>query len=450
MLKRRILVAVAAVALLASDRVESPIHSAEIASALLGGSTEFCVLPRDRAPARSERSGSKELYRQTRGGGAGREIKGDERRDPGDWPPAGVNGGDVMPIRTVFDPYPTFDAVAVDADAGRAFFTDSSLSSLLSYSTTAGGNSSAITESETRVLGPDSGIGFIAGAEVDAKRQEVYAVNNDGGGVVVFRYDQSGPALPARHFETPHQSWGIAFSAPRDELAISVQQLHGVVFYRRDVKDMEPPVRSLRGYATGLADPHGIDYDDQRKEIVVANHGSWTELRPYSPYDPLSKDPPSYQPGRFEPPSLRIFPENAEGNTKPLRSITGSRTGLNWPMGVQVDEERDEILVANYGDNSVRVFRRSADGDVEPVRILKGDRTGIVGPVDVSVDVARNELWVANYAAHSAIVFERSASGDVAPKRVIRNGPAGAPTLAFTNASAAAYDSKRDALIVPN
>ena len=153
-------------ALLASDRGESPIHSAEIASALLGGSTEFCVLPRDRAPALSERSGSKELYRQTRGGGAGREIKGDERRDPGDWPPAGVNGGDVMPIRTVFDPYPTFDAVAVDADAGRAFFTDSSLSSLLSYSTTAGGNSSAITESETRVLGPDSGIGFIAGAEV--------------------------------------------------------------------------------------------------------------------------------------------------------------------------------------------------------------------------------------------------------------------------------------------
>jgi hypothetical protein len=98
----------------------------------------------------------------------------------------------------------------------------------------------------------------------------------------------------------------------------------------------------------------------------------------------------------------------------------------------------------------VRVFRRAADGDVEPVRIIKGDRTGIVGPVDVSVDVGRNELWVANYADHSALVFERNASGNVAPKRVIRNGPAGAPTLAFTNASAAAYDTKRDALIVPN
>ena len=57
---------------------------------------------------------------------------------------------------------------------------------------------------------------------------------------------------------------------------------------------------------------------------------------------------------------------------------------------------------------------------------------------------------MANYADHTALVFERDASGNVAPKRIVRNGPPGAPALAFTNASAAAYDSKRDALIVPN
>jgi DNA-binding beta-propeller fold protein YncE len=213
---------------------------------------------------------------------------------------------------------------------------------------------------------------------------------------------------------------------------------------------MEPPLRSIRGYATGLADPHGIDFDEDRKELVVANHGNWTELRPYSPYDPLSKDPPSYQPGRFEPPSIRIFAASATGNAKPLRSIVGAKTGMNWPMGVEVDPSRDEIIVANYGDNSVRFFRRSADGDVEPVRILKGDRTHIVGPVDVTVDPVRDELWVANYADHTALVFDRGASGNTAPKRIIRNAPEGAPSLAFTNASAAAYDTKRDALIVPN
>jgi 6-phosphogluconolactonase (cycloisomerase 2 family) len=119
-------------------------------------------------------------------------------------------------------------------------------------------------------------------------------------------------------------------------------------------------------------------------------------------------------------------------------------------MGLEVDDARDEIIVANYGDSSVRFFRRTADGDVEPVRMIKGDRTQIVGPVDVTVDRKRDELWVANYADHTALVFDRSASGNTAPKRIVRNAPEGTPALAFTNASAAAYDSKRDALIVPN
>ena len=123
---------------------------------------------------------------------------------------------------------------------------------------------------------------------------------------------------------------------------------------------------------------------------------------------------------------------------------------MNWPMGVEVDEGRDEIVVANYGDNSVRFYRRTAEGDVEPVRVIKGDRTKLVGPVDISIDTKRNEIWVANYSDHTAVVFDRDASGNAEPKRIIRNAPEGTPALTFTNASAGAYDSKRDALIVPN
>lgn len=436
---RLLLVSVAAAWLLAGDRWEPPITADSLPLELVRApeSTEICLMP------------DRNEYSQTRGGGAGRDVGG-ERRTTGDWAPDDVHGGDVMPARTVFDPYPTFDGVAVDPEFGRTFFTDSSLSSVLSYSSAAGGSSKEITEHETRVIGPATGIGFVAGMDVDPERREVYAVNNDGGGVVVFGYDQAGPVRPVRQLETPHQSWGVSISALRNEVAVSVQQLSGIVIYRRGAADMEPPLRSIRGYGTGLADPHGLDFDDSGKELVVANHGNWTELRPYSPYDPLSNDPPPYRPGRFEPPSIRVFEASASGDAKPLRSITGPRTGLNWPMGVEVDASRDEIIVANYGDSSVRFFRRSANGDVEPVRIIKGDRTQIVGPVDVTVDTKRDELWVANYADHTAVVFDRGASGNAAPKRIVRNAPEGTPALAFTNASAAAYDSKRDALIVPN
>jgi len=119
-------------------------------------------------------------------------------------------------------------------------------------------------------------------------------------------------------------------------------------------------------------------------------------------------------------------------------------------MGIAVDREAGELAVANYGTDQVLIFAKGASGDVAPVRILGGDKTGIVGPVAVAVDRTNNELWVANYGDHTAVVFDRAASGNVAPKRIIQNAPAGTPTTGFTNASAAAYDSKRDQLLVPN
>jgi 6-phosphogluconolactonase (cycloisomerase 2 family) len=134
----------------------------------------------------------------------------------------------------------------------------------------------------------------------------------------------------------------------------------------------------------------------------------------------------------------------------PLRTIEGNLTGLNWPMGIDVDLSHDEIAVANYGDSSVRIFRRGDKGNVQPVRVLRGALTQIVGPVSVAIDTKNDELWVANYGDHTAVVFPRSASGNVRPKRTIRNAPKDTPTCGFTNASAAAYDSKRDEILVPN
>jgi hypothetical protein len=260
---RLLLVGIAGAWLLAGDRWEPAITADSLPLALVGArEPTICLMP------------DRNEYDQTRGGGAGHDIGG-ERRMTGEWAPAGVHGGDVMPARTVFDPYPTFDGVAVDPAIGRTFFTDSSLSSVLSYETTAGSSSRDITEHETRVMGPDTGIGFVAGMDVDPERKEVYAINNDGGGIVVFGYDQNGPVRPVRQLETPHQSWDVSVSALRNEVAVSVQQLSGIVIYRRGASDMQPPLRSIRGYATGLADPHGLDFDDSRNELVVANHGNW-------------------------------------------------------------------------------------------------------------------------------------------------------------------------------
>jgi DNA-binding beta-propeller fold protein YncE len=254
---------------------------------------------------------------------------------------------------------------------------------------------------------------------------------------------------PVRTLTVPHQSWGLSLDMTREELAVTSQQYQGISIYRRTASKADRPLRTIRGGKTMLADPHGVILDGVNDEVFTANHGNWTEMRTYA-----AGGPPllvgEYLPGRFEQPSIRVHRATAEGDVPPIRTIQGPNTRLAWPMGMALDREAGELLVANYSTDQILFYDSSARGDVAPIRALGGDRTGIVGPVAVQVDREKKEIWVANYGDHTAVVFDIAARGNVSPKRIVRNAPAGTPTTGFTNASAAAYDSKRDQLLVPN
>ena len=357
------------------------------------------------------------------------------------------------PVRYVVDPYPTFNGIALDARNHRVLLSDENRKSLLGYDVSAGGTSPNVTRPMWQIIGPQTEVGFISGVEVDPDRREIYAANNDvEDRVVVFDYGSNGDLKPKRQLYVPHQSWGLSLNRSRGELAISVQQLSMIAIYRRDAKGMDAPLRIIKGSHTNMADPHGIRWDADHHEIVVANHGNSTEIVPYSAYDAQTSAPATKDlfGGKFVPPSIDVFDEAASGDAKPVRTIEGSNTKLNWPMGIDLDAAHEEIAVANNGDNSILIFRRTAQGNVAPVRTIRGPKTGISNPMGVAIDPERNELWVANYGDHTALVFARDAAGDVAPKRIIRNAPAGTPTGGFGNPYAVAYDSKRDQLLVPN
>jgi DNA-binding beta-propeller fold protein YncE len=242
----------------------------------------------------------------------------------------------------------------------------------------------------------------------------------------------------------PHQSWGLAIGRSSNEIALTVESLDAVVFYRRSADKVEPPTRSIIGRHTRLADPHGIIFDEKNKEILVTNHGNWGEG------DVSIGETGETSGGRFEPPSVSVFDYEAKGDARPRRTIAGDRTQLDWPMGAVVDTANDELLVANNGQNSILVFDRTADGNVAPRRAIRGSKTGISQPMGVAVDNVHNEIWVANFGDHNALVFDAKASGNVAPKRIVRNAPAGTPTVGFGNPMAAAYDTKRQEILVPN
>jgi len=106
--------------------------------------------------------------------------------------------------------------------------------------------------------------------------------------------------------------------------------------------------------------------------------------------------------------------------------------------------------VANDGDSSILVFRVTDSGNAAPTRVLQGPKTQIKNPTGLFVDAIHDELVVANMGNHSATVYPRTAQGDTPPARTIRNGPLGKTALMIGNPGSVAYDTKRDAIIVPN
>jgi DNA-binding beta-propeller fold protein YncE len=369
-------------------------------------------------------------------------------------------GADLAPVRMVLDPYPSFNGVVVDTVNDLVMMSDTNRKSLLLYKRTAGSPASTQPAMPIQqIMGPETGIGFVAGVAMDPAHRELFTVNNDvEDRMVVFDYDTRGNVKPKRLLYVPHQSWGVALNKKRDEIALSVQTPNMFVVFRRDAQKFDAPVRSVRGPKTQMADPHGIYFDETHNEVFVANHGNFRPnelITSYTAYDARESRQErtgnafsETARGRFVPSSLTVFDGDAKGDVAPLRTISGPLSQIDWPMGVAVDEANDEIFIANNGDNSILVFPRTASGNVQPKRVIRGPLTGVKGPMGVSI--AKDEIWVANFGDHTALVFPRLAAGNVAPKRILRNAPAGKETSGFGNPYSVAYDTKREEILVPN
>ena len=256
-----------------------------------------------------------------------------------------------------------------------------------------------------------------------------------------------------RELHTPHRTWGIAVDEGAQEIFLTVEHPPEVVVYRKMAEGEEQPIRTLVGNSTQLEDAHGIAIDTINGWMFVSNHGSTAY---YETGDREGSGRGGRRrrianaTGKFEPPSITVYPLKAEGDTPPLRIIEGPRTQLNWPAAMYLDEENGELYVANDADDSILIFRTTDNGNVAPTRVVKGSRTGIKNPTGIFLDFKNDEMWVSNMGNHSATVFPRTASGNVAPLRTIRSAPLGKLAMAIGNPGAVEYDSKREEILIPN
>lgn len=364
------------------------------------------------------------------------------------------NPDDMPAARVVADPYPAYNGIAVDPQNGLLAASDPNRKTVLVYQPSSAKTENGVTVPASQFMGPATNIGMVAGIALDPQHHEVFTANNDiEDTVIALPYGQQGNVTPARILSVPHQAWGLALGPQHDQLAVTVQLYNAIVFYRRDAKGVEPPLRFIRGPDTGMADPHGIFWDEQHNEVGVANHGNFRGLMKNTgagcePATPADTD--TQEAGQYLPPSISIYSADAHDDARPLRVIQGDKTTLDWPMGVAADPAHDEIAVANNGDSSLLVFSRSQNGNVAPIRAIRGDRTQINHPMGVAFDSKTGELWVSNYGDHSILAFDRTANGNVAPRRVVRSAPPGTPVPGFGNPEGIAYDSKRQQILVPN
>ena len=369
------------------------------------------------------------------------------------------------PLRAIGDPYGNFSAVGVDLVNNEVILQDENHFRILVYDRTANTPPSATMSEPKRIIAGDrTNLALNCALYVDPKNGDIYTVNNDSiDSTVIFSRQAKGNVAPDRELNTPHGTFGIAVDENDQEMFLTVQHSHAVVVFPKMAKGDDPPIRSLQGDRTGLADPHGIAVDSKNEEIFVANFGSTNTMRRRAgasneygregagkEHWPLDRDDAIPGSGRNLPPSITVYAKKASGDTAPLRMIQGPRTQLNWPAGMAVDVERGELYVANDMGGSVLVFSTSANGDAAPIRVLKGPKTLIRYPNGVTLDLVNNELWVANFGNHTATVYRRDASGDSPPLGVIRSGPLNANLPALGNPFPVAFDTKRGEILVPN
>lgn len=352
-----------------------------------------------------------------------------------------VGGEEVMrpPVRHIWDTAPVFSSVGVDSVRNEVYLQDSNRWSIRVFGRLDNAKpGDPPTEPRRIISGPTSDVQFNSCVWVDPGSGDIYTVENDtGDSIVVFANRATGDPEPLRKLKVTHRAQSMAIDDATGELFLSVQYPPQVAVYSKTASGDDKPLRLIQGPKTRFSDVHGIAVDSKNKLLYVTSWGNVSDYRVAGS-------------GRFEAPSISVYPTTADGDTAPLRTIQGSKTQLDWPGAMSVDPDTGDLYVANDMGQSILIFRRGDEGDAAPVRVIKGLKTRLSYPAGVFVDAKNREVWASNLGNSTATVYPLMANGDVAPLRTIRGAEENKQSLKFGKTEALAYDSKREQLLVPN
>ena len=347
-----------------------------------------------------------------------------------------------LPVRTIRDTAPTYSSIAVDVNSNEVIMTDNNLWSYRVFDRLAPTpkNDTDITPPKRIVTGDHTALQFNNGLYVDPVNGDIYSVESDTGDKMErFAREAQGDESPISILHTPHRVYNIAADEQKQELYLTIEFPPEVVVYPKHAKGQDEPSRRIMGDHTMLDAPHGIAVDEKDRLLFVNTWGHHADFTKAGT-------------GKFLPPGIQVYSLDANGDAKPLRTITGDKTELDWPGGMKFNPENGDLYVANDIGQSILVFANAPklSGNAAPARVIHGPSTRLRNPTGVALDLKNRELWVSNLGNSSATVYPLTAAGDASPLRVIRSAEESKVGVNFGRTAAVTYDPIRQEILVPN
>jgi hypothetical protein len=363
-----------------------------------------------------------------------------------------------LDFRTLADTYPTYTSIGVNFETDEVILQDNNLWSTRVFNRLDNTPpAAAMTQPKRVIQGRNTLIQYNNGLYIDQKNGDIYSVESDTGDrMTVFARDANGNVAPKRELHVFHRAYAMTIDEGRQELYITEEYPPQILVYRKEASGDEQPIRVIKGDHTKLQTPHGIALDLKNRLIFVDNWGQEVDFDGSETMNGCCRNQ-IYETGRlgtgkFNAPSITVYPLDATGDTAPLRVIQGDKTQMNWSSNLSLDPDNGDLYVANNVNHSVLVFSglNKQGGNIAPSRVIEGDKTGLRNPTGVFADTKHQELWVANLGNSSATVYPLKASGNVAPLRIIRSAPRDHVSLTFGRTAAVTYDPNREEILVPN
>lgn len=263
------------------------------------------------------------------------------------------------------------------------------------------------------IAGSHTALRIPQGIALDAARN-IYVVNHSGlGSVTVYPAGANGNVAPTQTISGSKTGMngpeGIALDSSRNIYVANsfggASGLGSVTVYPAGANGNVAPITTISGSNTGLNFPEGITLDASLNVYVTTFVGGPSGLG-----------------------NVSVYAAGANGNVAPIRTITGSNTRLHGPVGIALGG-RGGIYVVNYDSpsrpapGSVTVYPAGANGNVAPLRTISGSNTGLFGSLGIA-RAAGGNIHVANQQGGvgrlgSVTVYASGANGNVAPIRTI-------------------------------